>query len=110
MVWFFLILIISFFGYATDKKPPKNLDQLFKQITKDQVDQEPELKKRELEFLKKRNQQRALLEKAKADLKNEEKIMVTLQARFEEQEKILSGLEERLRMGYGGFRRAFWFG
>ena len=45
-------------------KKPQTLDELLKQIQKDQLEQKPELKAREARFLKARDRQKALLKQA----------------------------------------------
>ena len=103
-----LLIATSFPSLAKEKKPEiKSLNQLLLKVQKDQIEQVPELKQRELKFLKARNQQRALLGKAKLELKKEEKIMVILQARYEKQEKELSDLENRLRLVAGTLGELF---
>ena len=92
---------------TTIKKSLKSLDELLKQIQKDQVEQRPELRRREAKFLKERNQQRALLKQALIDLKKEEKILKSLQKVFERQDQTLSQLEEKLALTMGALGELF---
>ena len=86
---------------------PKTLDELLKQIQKDQAAQRPELRQREIKFLKARNQQKALLNKALSELKKEEAILNSLQKVFEEQDRVLSQLEEKLALSMGALGELF---
>lgn len=86
---------------------PKTLDELLKQIQKDHLAQKPELKKREEEFLRARNQQKALLNKALSELKKEERILSSLQQTFEKQDQELSQLEEKLALTMGALGELF---
>lgn len=85
----------------------KTLDELLKQIQKDQIAQRPELRKREEKFLKARNQQKVLLNKALLDLKKEEEILKSLQETFEKQDQELSQLEEKLALTMGALGELF---
>ena len=90
-----------------EAKEIKTLDELLKQIQKDQVAQRPELKKREVEFLKARDQQKTLLNQALSELKKEEQILSSLQQVFEKQDKALSQLEEKLALTMGALGELF---
>ena len=104
---FFIILFSPFsLGQEQDKKI-KNLNDLLKKVQQDQIEQRPELKKRELKFLKARNNQRALLNQVKLELKKEELIMLSLQSSFNKQEKDLSDLENRLTLSMGTLGELF---
>lgn len=102
-------LCIAFFTQANFAQPKKvqSLNELLKLVQQDQIEQVPELKQRELKFLKARNKQRSLLRKAKAELKREEAILKTLQTQFEKQEVELSGLESRLALVIGTLGELF---
>ena len=104
-----LTLFLSFFSGTlfAEEKTLENLDQLLIEIQKDQVEQRSELKKRESVFIKSRNRQRILLNKAKAELTKEELVMVRLQARFEKGEKELRVLEDRLAVVMGTLGELF---
>jgi len=86
---------------------PRSLDELLKQIAQDQVAQRPELKRRETKFLKARNQQRAMLNKATVELRKEEAILKSLQVIFEKQDQELSKLEEKLNLAMGALGEFF---
>lgn len=92
---------------AFSQTPEKTLDQLLIDVQKDQIEQRPELKKREQEFISKRNEQKSLLEKVKAELKREELISVQLSKEFEANEKDLTELESRLAMVMGTLGELF---
>ena len=96
-------------GKATDSPAHqlKTLDELLKQIQKDQVNQRPELKKREAQFLKARNRQKIFLNRALSELKKEEKILSSLQQVFEKQDQELSQLEEKLALTMGAMGELF---
>ena len=102
----FLFILFSFSSFAV-KKELKTLDELLIEVQKERVEQRPQLKKREAKFIRSRNQQRALLNKAKIELKKEELVMVRLQAQFEKQEEELRGLEERLVVVMGTLGELF---
>jgi len=85
----------------------KTLDELLKFIQKDQVAQRSNLRKREAEFLKARDRQKALFNKALSDLKKEEQILNSLQKIYEEQEQQLSQLEENLALTMGSLGELF---
>ncbi|MGI9549343.1 MAG: MotA/TolQ/ExbB proton channel family protein [Bdellovibrionales bacterium] len=102
----FLFLIFPLLSFGEDTKI-KTLNDLFKKVQQDQIEQRPELKKRELKFLKLKNQQRVLLNRALLDLKKQEQIMLYLQAIFDQQEKQLSDLENRLNLAAGTLGELF---
>ncbi len=92
---------------SVNKQIPKTLDELLIQIQKDQMAQRPELQKREKEFLKARDKQKTLLNKALSELKKEEKNLISLQKTFEKQDKELSQLEEKLNLTMGALGELF---
>ncbi len=106
--FFFLFFVILFTPFSLgENKKIKNLSDLLKEVQQDQIEQRPELKKRELKFLKARNKQRVLLNQAKLELKREELIMLSLQSLFDKQEKELSDLENRLTLAVGTLGELF---
>lgn len=100
-----LLFVFSFSFLA--KAQVNNLDDLLKKVQQDLIEQRPELKERERRFIQARNSQKALLNQARAELRKEEQIMVSLQEIFDRQEKQLSQLESRLTLVMGTLGELF---
>ena len=89
------------------KNLPKNLSELLQKIQTDNKEQSLQLRQRELEFLKRRNKQKALLNQALKELKAQEERSIQLQRVFEARDKDLSALEERLSLATGALGELF---
>lgn len=94
-------------GGLKDQPKIKTLDELLKQIQKDQLAQRPELRQREAKFLKARNRQKALLNESLSELKKEEEVLNSLQKVFEKQDQELAQLEEKLALTMGALGELF---
>jgi len=79
----------------------QTLDELLQLVKKNKIRQTNVNKEREAVFLRDRNNQRALLNKALAEKKSEEDRMARLKAKFEVNEKRLSELEDELTLKAG---------
>ncbi|WP_444994586.1 MotA/TolQ/ExbB proton channel family protein [Aliikangiella sp. IMCC44359] len=77
------------------------LDQLFKLVKQNKLKQDSVNKKREQQFLQDRNNQRALLNQAKAEQKSEEDRSERLKAALDANEKKLAELEEQKHLKAG---------
>ncbi|MBC6415414.1 MAG: MotA/TolQ/ExbB proton channel family protein [Bdellovibrionales bacterium] len=84
-----------------------SLEELLQKVKKDQVENSPELRRREELFLKARSQQKALLLKANQDLQEEEKRLVLLQNQFEKNDQDLKQLEDKLALVIGALGELF---
>lgn len=78
-----------------------SLNQLLEKVRKAKETSAAANREREQRFLQARNQQRALLQKARTDLATEEKRSEDLKARFANNEKELEELSETLRINLG---------
>ena len=78
-----------------------NLDQLLEKVKEDQIQSRPKLRAREKRFREARDKQKSLLIQAKKELSREEQTLQRLQAEFEERDKNLRQLEEKLTLTMG---------
>lgn len=83
------------------------LDELLQKVRQEGAVQTEENRKREAEFVQKRNQQKALLNKAKAELTAQERITAKLTSQFESNEKVLTKLEDELTIAMGTLGEMF---
>jgi len=101
----------TFGSYAAEQAPAqktapkttaaKTLDELLKLVKQNKIRKEKVNKEREARFLRERNNQRALLNQAKAEQKREEERTERLKAQYAANEKKLSELEEELTLKAG---------
>lgn len=84
-----------------------NLDELLKKVQQESVTQSAEFKKREAEFIQKKNEQKALLRKAQAELTALEKETARLMVKFDKNEKVLAKKEEALNIAMGTLGEMF---
>lgn len=83
------------------------LDQLLNEVRREGREISAENREREQEFLSKRNQQRALLDSAKASLAAEQRRSEVLKQSFDANEIALTELEETLRIRLGDIGELF---
>ena len=83
------------------------LDELLKKVQQEGVTQSAEFKKREAEFIKEKNKQQALLNKAKKELTALEQETVRLTKKFEANEKKLTVIEDELNIAMGTLGEMF---
>ena len=79
----------------------KSLDELLRLVKENRITQTSVNKEREAKFLRERNNQRALLNRAKAERKREEDRTERLKAQFATNEKRLAELEDELTLKAG---------
>ncbi|MCO4755255.1 MAG: hypothetical protein KC478_12290, partial [Bacteriovoracaceae bacterium] len=92
---------------AVHAQAPKNLDQLLNQVKKQRIDIKKSLSKREQKFVAEKNKQQAALAKAKKELELIQAQTKSLQATFEENEKSLASLEDKLTIAAGNLGEMF---
>ena len=83
------------------------LDELLQKVRQEGAVQTEENRKREAEFVQKRNQQKALLNKAEAELTAQDRITARLTKEFEANEKVLTKLEDELTIAMGTLGEMF---
>jgi len=104
-----LVLIIGFFAarsFAADTKAV-SLDELLQKVQNEAQQNSALWQKREAEFNSKKNQQAALLSKAKSELAALEAEGRRLSANFDDNEKKLATLEEELNIVVGTLGEVF---
>ena len=84
-----------------------SLEELLQKIKEDQIINRAELRTREALFLKARNQQKALLLKAKKEFQKEELLLKSLQEEFDKTDEELSKLEDKLALTMGALGELF---
>lgn len=92
---------------AAQSAAPQTLDQLLQQIRNARSEAAVENRQREQEFLAARNQQRAMLEKARAALAAEEARSERLQDLFDANEQKLTAMNTTLRSRMGNLGEVF---
>lgn len=107
-----LVLALTFFftslpALSQEASTPQNLDQLLEQVKKDRTSERQWLRDREREFTAKKNEQARLLREAKAELARVEAITARLTKSYEDNEKVLTELENELRIAVGTFGELF---
>jgi biopolymer transport protein ExbB len=84
-----------------------SLEELLKQVREQGGQTASENRRREQEFLKRRNEQKAILDRTRAELRQQEARSVRLKAQFDENEKQLEELNESLRIRVGDMGELF---
>ena len=84
-----------------------NLDELLQKVKQESVTQSIEYKKREADFIKRKNEQKALLNKANAELTALERETARLMVEFDKNEKVLTKLEQELNIAMGTLGEMF---
>ncbi|SMF20558.1 MotA/TolQ/ExbB proton channel family protein [Pseudobacteriovorax antillogorgiicola] len=84
-----------------------SLDQLLEQVKRDKAKDNKINKEREAKFLANKNEQQAILNKAKAELAAQKARGETLKTQFDSNEKQLSELETKLKMTMGTLGELF---
>lgn len=105
------LLATSFvFGAALPayaNKPAASLDELLRQVKQGRYQENKENRAREQRFRADRNQQAALLKKAKADRLAQERLSSKLEAKFETNDKKMGEEEVRLKNKMGNLTELF---
>lgn len=102
-----LTLLFSSLSFAQEATAPQNLDQLLNKVKEDRRSERRWLQEREREFTNQKNQQARLLRDAKAELARVEAITAKLTTTYEANEKVLTELENELRIAVGTFGELF---
>jgi biopolymer transport protein ExbB len=89
------------------QEAPQNLDQLLQRVRQDRTAERRFMQEREQRFVTQRNQQQRLLREARAELQKVEAETARLTAIYEENEKVLTELENELRIAVGTFGELF---
>ena len=100
----FIFLLVFLVGQMAESA---TLDELLKKVREESLNQSIELKKREADFTKKKEEQQALLKKAQLELTALERETARLTAKFEKNEKTLTKLEEELNQAMGTLGEMF---
>lgn len=101
-------VVIAFaFGTVNVQAQPKTLDELLAKVKAGAIAETKEYKERERQFRQAKNQQQALLNKAKQERDREERRSVELEATYNKQEEELAQLTERLQERLGSLRELF---
>jgi biopolymer transport protein ExbB len=95
------VLNVSAAQNAVKTPAAQTLDELLQLVKQNKIQQSNVNKEREATFLRERNNQRNLLNQALAEQKREEDRMERLKAKLEENEKILSEMEDALTLKAG---------
>jgi biopolymer transport protein ExbB len=102
-----LTLLASTLSFAQEAGTPQNLDQLLEKVKQDRRSERRWLQEREREFTNQKNQQARLLRDAKAELARVEAVTARLTTTYEANEKVLTELENELRIAVGTFGELF---
>ncbi len=102
---FTLVFLLNFL--VSQVTGATTLDELLKKVQEESLSQSVEFKKREANFIKKKEKQQALLTKAQRELTALEKQTARLTAKFEKNEKILTKLEDELNQVMGTLGEMF---
>ncbi len=94
-------------GKTTEAVPAKTLEGLLQQVQQFQQQENSLNKKRENTFKQNKQDQQALLNKAKKELKAQQKIADDLKANFDNNEKRLAEKEDQLRLRIGNLGEMF---
>ncbi|MFW7377730.1 MAG: MotA/TolQ/ExbB proton channel family protein [Oligoflexus sp.] len=92
---------------AMGQEMPQTLDQLLERVKRDRMRDQQVNQQREQEFLKAKNQQAEILKKARAELAAEKKRADQLKSSYDNNEKELAELEDRLRVTMGTLGELF---
>lgn len=83
------------------------LEQLLQNVRQQGSESSEQNRRREQEFLERRNEQKAILDRARADLREEEARSKSLKATFDNNERELAELDEALRIRVGDMGELF---
>jgi biopolymer transport protein ExbB len=84
-----------------------SLEELLRQVREQGTDAAAQNRKREQEFRQRRNEQKAILDRTRAELRSAEAHSVRLKATFDENERQLEELNEALRIRVGDMGELF---
>lgn len=101
MIKYLLIFLFTFSALAETSPPVQTLDDLMKLVQTEKIEQKEELRKREAQFLKEKNQQQRLLNQAQAELASLEKVRKQLISEYNENEKEIQVLNNELQIVIG---------
>lgn len=104
---FFIASLLLSAGALASEPKSQNLDELLKKVLSERVFQFKELQEREKQFLKTKEGQQKKLVQARRELQSLERQSKLLVQKFEEQEKQLSKIEERLNFATGTLGELF---
>lgn len=111
---YFIICLVAAFTLgattmtsAQEATAPQNLDQLLERVKQDRRSERKWLQDREKKFLADKNQQARLVREAKAELAKVEAVTARLTTTYEGNEKVLTTLENELRIAMGTFGELF---
>lgn len=96
-----LSLLIPNFAFSA------TLDELLLKVKEESVTQSEEFKKREAEFVEKKNEQKALLSKANGEVAALERETARLTGLYDQNEKVLAKLEDELNIAMGTLGEMF---
>ena len=99
--------IISLPLISSANETQMSLDDLLQEIKSEHHRQSAENRQREQEFMNKKSQQKSLLNKAHLKLKKQEEITARLTKQFENNEKVLTKIEDKLNMALGTLGELF---
>ncbi|WP_138380836.1 MotA/TolQ/ExbB proton channel family protein [Luteithermobacter gelatinilyticus] len=105
-----LVLAVALGGMASTamaQKEVKNLDELLEIVRQGKVNETAEYRKREQEFLRNKSEQQALLNKAQAEQRAEERRSDRLEAEFKANENKLAQLQTELSEELGALKELF---
>ena len=95
----YLFLVLFTFSVLAETNPTvQTLDDLMKLVQTEKIEQKAELRKREAQFLKEKNQQQRLLNKAQSELASLEKVRKQLITEYNEHEKEVQILNQELQI------------
>lgn len=101
------LLASLFMISGAQAEAPQNLSELLKNVKSESIVESKENKAREAEFKNNRDQQAALLEKARSELAAQQALGDELKATFDENDKQLTELTETLRVRSGTLGEMF---
>jgi len=107
MIRYLFLFFFTFSVLAETNPKVQTLDDLMKLVQTEKIEQKEELRKREAQFLKEKNQQQRLLNKAQSELKALEKVQKQLITEYNKNEKDLQVLRGELQVVIGNLGDIF---
>lgn len=95
------------FAVHAQEDAPQTLDELLRSVRQAGAETSQENQQREREFLQRRNEQLAILQRTRSEVQAEEQRSERLKARFDENEQLLEELNETLRIRVGDMGELF---
>jgi len=102
-----LAMLFGAAGISHAQDAAQSLDELLKAVREQGTQSAAENKRREQEFREKRNEQKAILDRTKAELRAEEARSERLKKQFDQNERELEELSETLRIRVGDMGELF---